>query len=65
VCSSDLTLVGYTASFTASQNVTFTSFFNASVPNGRIQLFFDSSSLLSAFAGQNNSVPAAPENPSA
>jgi hypothetical protein len=58
------TLVGYTASFTASQNVTFTSFFNASVPNGRIQLFFDSSSLLSVFSSPNNSIPVPPDSPS-
>jgi hypothetical protein len=59
------TLVSYTASITASQNVTFTSFFNASIPSGRIQLFYDSSSLLSVIVPPNNtSVPSTPSSPS-
>ena len=58
------TLVEYTASITASNTTNFTAFINSSVGNGKIFLYYDSSSLLSIFAGRNDAQPAAPYDPS-
>ena len=41
------TLVEYTASITSSNTTNFTAFINSSVGNGKIFLYYDSSSLLS------------------
>jgi hypothetical protein len=58
------TLVEYTASITSSNITNFTVFDNSSVGNGKIFLYYDSSSLLSINSGQNNSQPIAPDVPS-
>jgi hypothetical protein len=58
------TLVEYTASITSSNTTNFTAFANSSVGNGKIFLYYDSSSLLSINSGQNNTPPPAPYDPS-
>ena len=57
------TLVEYTASITSSNTTNFTAFVNSSVGNGKIFLYYDSSSLLSINAGQSGAQPAAPYDP--
>ena len=57
------TLVEYTASITASNTTNFTAFINSSVGNGKIFLYYDSSSLLSINAGQSGAQPVPPYNP--
>jgi hypothetical protein len=58
------TLVEYTASITSSNTTNFTAFANSSVGNGKIFLYYDSSSLLSIFSGRNDAQPIPPDNPS-
>jgi hypothetical protein len=58
------TLVEYTASITSSNTTNFTAFINSNVGNGKIFLYYDSSSLLSINSGQNNTAPPAPYDPS-
>jgi hypothetical protein len=58
------TLVEYTASITSSNTTNFTAFVNSSVGNGKIFLYYDSSSLLSIFSGRNDEQPIPPYNPS-
>jgi hypothetical protein len=57
------TLVEYTASITASNTTNFTAFINSSVGNGKIFLYYDSSSLLSINAGQSGAQPIPPYSP--
>jgi hypothetical protein len=58
------TLVEYSADITSSNTTNFTAFINSNVGNGKIFLYYDSSSLLSINSGPSTAQPPAPYDPS-